>query len=334
MRRAVTAVVSVALVCAGGSNAAPGPNPSAASLEVVANRGVVGVGYTQSPDAPAPARIAVHVPDGFAFTPSANDAPIGTVVGSDVFDFAADPRLLLPGVLTIADPASFAAVGKTCTGSSEHDAVWAASVPFPGAALSIPIFVDGRAFTICTDPGLLRGTPIAIGLQLGLVSNSGIDRPLVTAPSSSGRFVWSATLSQHGQADAELLNIVNLPQRATFRAKVVHGQVRISGRVTSDDQGIENVRVEAFVTGRGGFVIRGRSRADGRFALAHRLRRGTFSVRVRSFPEQRNVTARECADGSCVSATEMILGLQASPSAVRVRSPQARRNASTASTRR
>jgi hypothetical protein len=326
MSRRLRAVVSTALVvlaCAGASNASLGASSSvAASLEVVASRGVVGVGYDQSPDLPAPSRIAVEVPEGFGFTPDANGAPIGSVVGSDVFYSAADPRQPLTGVLTIADPASFAAEGKACTGSSAHDAVWAASAGAAGAsAVSIPIFVDGRTLTMCPDARRLGGTTIGIGVQLGLVSNSGIDRPLVTAPSSPGRFVWRATVTWRGQSDAVLVNIVNLPQRAAFRAKVVHGNARISGRVVANGHGIANVRVAAFVNGDGRHLIsNGRSRADGRFTLTHRLGRGTFSVRVNSYSEQRDVTTSECAGGGCSSATEMILGLQAEPGTIRVRS--------------
>jgi hypothetical protein len=325
MSRIVTAVVSAALVvlvCAGGSNASLRVTSSvAASLEIVANRGVVGFGYDQSPDEMAPVRIAVHVPDGFTFTSSANGAPVGSVVGSDVFDIAADPRQPLTGVLTIADPASFAAEGKACTGLSLHDAVWAASVPGASGATSIAIFVDGRTFTICPDAARLGGTPIGIGLQLGLVPNRGIDRPLVTAPSSPGRFVWSATVSWPGRPGAELLNIVTLPQRATFRAKVVHGRVQIGGRVVADGHGLAHVQLAAFVSGEGrGFIIKCRSRADGRFTLSHRLGRGTFLVRVNSYPEQRDVTASECTAGGCASATEMILGLRAAPGTMHVRS--------------
>jgi hypothetical protein len=293
-----------------------------ALLLVVANRGVVGVGYDQSPDEAAPSRIAFHVPDGFAFTPQANGAPIGSVVGTDLFDSAADARQPLTGVLTIADPASFAAEGIACTGSPVHDAVWAASAGAPGAtAVSIPIFVDGRTFTMCPDARRLGGTPFGIGLQLGLVSGGGIDRPLVTAPTSPGRFVWSATVTWPGQVGAELLNIVNLPQRATFRAKVVHGTLRISGRVVADGQGLANVRLAAFVNGkRRHFIINGRSQASGRFMFSRRLGRGTFSVRVNSYSEQRDVTTSECSTGSCASAREMILGLQAAPGTIRVRS--------------
>lgn len=326
MLRAVTTGVSAALavlVCAGGANASLHASSSvAARIEVVARRGVVGFGYNQSPDSPVPARIAVRVPEAFTFTPSAKGAPIGSVVGSAVFDIAADPQQPRTGVLTIADPASFAAEGKACTGSSGQDAVWAASVPGATGALSIPIFVDGRTFTMCPDPGRLGGTPVAIAFQLGLVSNSGIDRPLVTAPSSPGRSIWSATVTWPGQADAQLINIVNLPQRATFRAKVIHGRVQISGRVVAHGQGIASARLAAFVTGgRRGFIIHSQSRADGRFTLSHRLGRGRFSVRVNSYPEQRDVTADQCSGGSCASANEMILGLQAAPGTIHVRSP-------------
>jgi hypothetical protein len=324
----VTAVISTALVafvCAGGSGAASrGVTSSvAASIEVFANRGVVGFGYDQTPDESAPARIAVRVPEGFTFTPDAKGSPIGSIVGSDVVYLSADARQPLTGLLTIADPATFAAEGKACTGGSSHDAVWAASVQGTPAA---PIFVDGRTFTICPDPARLAGTPIAIGLQLGLVSNSRIDRPLVTAPSTAGRFIWSATLIRPGLPDAELRSIVELPQRATFRAKAVHGSVRITGRVVADGQGLASVRLEAFVTGNGRrFIVTGYSRADGRFTLSHRLGHGMFAIRVDSAPEDRDVTANECAGGVCASATEMILALQAAPGTIRVRSTGARR---------
>jgi hypothetical protein len=111
----------------------------AASIEVVAKRGLVGFGYDQSPDEPAPVRIAVHVPDGFTFTPNAKGAPIGSVVGFDVFYLRTDARQPVTGVLTIADRAIFAAEGTACTGASSHDAVWAVSVPAPTAAVQIPI---------------------------------------------------------------------------------------------------------------------------------------------------------------------------------------------------
>jgi hypothetical protein len=81
------------------------------------------------------------------------------------------------------------------------------------------------------------------------------------------------------------------------------------------------VRLAAFVSGKGrGFSIKGRSRADGRFTLGHRLGRGRFLVRVNSYPEQRDVTASECTAGGCASATEMILGLQAARGTIHVRS--------------
>ena len=56
------------------------------------------------------------------------------------------------------------------------------------------------------------------------------------------------------------------------------------------------------------------------FTLSHRLGRGTFLVRVKSYPEQRDVTASECTAGGCASATEMILGLQAAPGTIHIRS--------------
>jgi hypothetical protein len=49
------------------------------------------------------------------------------------------------------------------------------------------------------------------------------------------------------------------------------------------DMGSHACGSRAFVPGEGrGFSIKGRSRADGRFTLSHRLGRGTFLVRVNS----------------------------------------------------
>jgi hypothetical protein len=276
----------VALVCGGGAGAASlGVTAYVASIEVGVNRGVVGFGYDENPVGPGLSRIAVEVPDGFTFMPDARGAPVGSVVGSDRFDLRENARQPLTGVLTIADPATFAAQGKACTGASSHDAVWAASVDDPGVPTAqIPIFVDGRTFTICPDPARIGGTPIGIGLQLGLMSASGIDRSLVTAPLTAGRFIWNAAVTWPGRPDAELRSIVEIP-RATFRAKAVHGGVRVTGRVVADRHGLANVRLQASVTGkRRAFTIAGYSRTDGRFTLSHRLGRGTFAVRVNSEP--------------------------------------------------
>jgi hypothetical protein len=330
----------LAVICAITSGAASGATlirsplllgvsqPRSARLEVVPSDGVLGLGYMQAPTDRAPTRIDFHVPDGFAFTPDANGAATGSVVGSDVIAISTlPPEQPFTGVLTIEEPATFAAEGLACTGSSTHDAVWAASVPAPTGAFKIPIFVDGRTFTICTDAARLGGTPTAIAFQLGLVSNSGINRPLVRAPSAPGRFVWSATVTRAGLSDVEIRSIVDLPQRAIFTARVVPGTVRISGRVTANRRGIPHVRIHANVAKKrmGGFDLYGRTRADGRFTLIHRLGRGTFFVRVNSYPDQRDVTAGGCAApsaaaGGCVSATKMILGLQAAPATIRVRS--------------
>jgi len=300
-------------------------------LEVVPSHGVVGIGYGQSAGEPAPSRIAFHVPDGFTLTPDANGAATGSVIGSDVIVIGARPARTLTGVLTLEDRSALAAEGLSCAGTATPDAVWAASFPSPTGAAKTPIFVDGRTFTICPDASRLGGTPTAIAFQLGLLSNSGLNRSLVSGPSTPGHFVWSATVTRTGLPEVEIRSIIELPQRASFSAKDVRGRVRISGRVTANRRGIARVRIRAVVTNRRGsaFNVYGRTRADGRFALIHRLRRGTISVRVNSYPEQRDVTASGCtapssAGGGCVSATEMILGLQATPGAIRVRSSGSR----------
>jgi hypothetical protein len=304
---------------------------ASARLEVVPSHGIVGLGYLQSASDPAPSHIAFHVANGFTLIADANGAAAGTLIGSDVILVGTRPAQPLTGVLTVEDRGAFAPEGSSCSGTSTHDAVWAASFPSPTGVRKIPIFVDGRTFTICPDAARLGGTPTAIAFQLGLVGNSGLNRSLITAPATPGRFVWTATVTRPGLPDVEIRSIVDLPQRASFRAKVVSGSIRISGRVTANRRGSSHVRIRAVVTNRRrrGFDLYGRTRADGRFTLIHRLGRGTFFVRANSYPEQRDVTASECAAPSsaadgCVSATEMILGLQATPGAIRVRSSGSR----------
>jgi len=350
MSRAVKSLIcgaALALLCAASSVAAADatsvgsmlssaavqrPTQTASTrLEVVPSHGVVGLGYNQSASDPAPSRIAFHVPDGFALTPDANGAATGSVIGSDVIVIGTRPAQPLPGVLTLEDRLAFAAEGLTCTGTSTQDAVWAASFPSPTGAGKMPIFVAGRTFTICPDAARLGGRPTAIAFQLGLVSNSGLNRPLIIGPSTPGHFVWTATVTRPGLPDVEIRSIIDLPQRASFRAKVVSGSIRISGRVTANRRGSSHVRIRAVVTNRRGrdFALHRRTRADGRFRLIHRLGRGTFFVRVNSYAEQRDVTASGCAPpssapGGCVSATKMILGLQAAPGSIRVRSTGSR----------
>jgi hypothetical protein len=287
------------------------------------------LGYGQAKTDPAPSRIVITVPSAYAFTPHADGATPGTWIGTDVVQL--NPQFgpnLATGLLTMEDPTAFGAEALVCTGRAGHDAVWAAHIGSASGVIAIPIFVDGRTFTICPDAAKLGGTPTAISLQLGLVGNS-VRRSIITGPPTPGTFTWSATVSRTGLSDVEIRSIVDLPVRARYTAKVVHGSVRIMGRVTANGRGVGGVRIQADIVKRPriGFVpaLYTNTRADGRFTIVGHVRRGTFYVRVRAYADPRDVTASGCADGSavpggCVSATRNGFGLAATPASVRIHS--------------
>jgi hypothetical protein len=278
------------------------------------------VDYLQEKTDPVPTRIVFRVPDGYSFTPDANGAAIGSIIGNDVIQLSTEPQLL-PGVLTLENTLEFETEGLACTGRSNHDAVWAASVGSPGGAFQIPIFVNGRTFAVCPDAVRLGGKPTAIALGLGLVGDT-VNRPLVTGPTQPGTYVWAATVSRPGVPDVEIRSILDLPQRATFTANVVHEQLRVAGRVTANGRGVGGVRVQVEIRrGRNTRHIYARTRATGRFAIVRRLARGVYVVRLHAEPNQRDVTGTACGSepAACASATRMILGLGGVPAAIRVR---------------
>jgi hypothetical protein len=327
--RSIPVLAAAALALGAAALALGSSVPAAPRLEAASGSlrsSVAAVNYTQTSDAPAPRRIVFRVPDGYSFSPDAGGAATGAVIGSSVIQVSNEPQPLT-GVLTMADAAAFVTEGRACTGTGQHDAVWAVSVGSPRGAFQIPVFVDGRAFAICPDAERLGATATAIALQLGLVSNSGVDRQIVAGPQSPGTFVWSATVARPGLPEVEIRSIENLAQVARFSAKVVRGRVRITGRVTANGRGFGGIRIQTNLAKprTSGVDFYGVTREDGRFTLVHRIGRGTFLVRVRSYPDQRDVTATGCtgpssAAGGCVSATQMIVGLAARPAFVRVRS--------------
>jgi len=287
------------------------------------------VEYRQADGDPAPSRIVFQVPSGYSFTPTANGAAVGSLVGTGVVQIAGQPQLITPA-LTMQAPTAFRREGVVCTGRDTHDAVWTLVFGSPGGSAEIPVFVDGRSFEICPDATRLGGTPRTLALQLGIVGGDA-NRPIVTGPSTRGRFVWSAVVSRAGLPDVEVRSIMEVPQTARVGATVASGRLRIAGRVTANGRGIAGVRVRVEVGKRRGivFALGGQTRADGSFTLRHRLARGTYVVRTVTYPAQRDVTGTGCAGGSsaaggCVSATRMIAGMAATPATIRVRATGSR----------
>jgi hypothetical protein len=314
-----------AVVFAGSGSAVPrlgvGESPTLASPYAV------NIGYQQVESDPAPSRITIHVPEAYGFTPDADAASPGTVIGSNLIQLT-PPVGEYPatGPLTMEDPTTFAGDGLACTGRTIEDAVWAAHMGSPGGVIAVPIFVDGRNVTVCPDATKLGGTMTLFGLELGLVGDA-VRHSLVTGPKERGRFVWSATVARAGASTIEVRSVVVLPQRAMFTAKVIGGRVRITGRVTANGRGVGGVRIQADAVKRRarGFeaAFYSRTRADGRFTIIHRIGRGTFYVRLQAYRD--DVTTSSCAghslaQGGCVSTTENGFGLEGTPATVRIHS--------------
>jgi hypothetical protein len=322
--RTLLAVVGAVVFAAPGSAM---PRLGVGSSPKLASPTAVNVGYQQAIGDPAPSRITIRVPDAYEFTPNADAAPPGTVIGFSLVQL--NPPIgdyPATGLLTMEAPTTFASEALACTGSTVTDAVWAAHIGSTKGVIAMPIFVNGRSFTLCPDAGLLGGIPTFISFELGLVGDA-VKHSLITAPRAAGRFVWSATVDRAGASTVEIRSVVDLPQRARFAAKVVRGSVRITGRVTANGAGVGGVRIEADAVRarKGGFdaAFKARTRADGRFTIVHRIGRGTFYIRVQAYRD--DVTASACAGdstapGGCVSTTRNGFGLVATPAAVRVHS--------------
>jgi hypothetical protein len=309
-----------------------GPGPQPPRLEIadgprVASPYSINMGYWQANGDPAPTRITVHVPEAYGFTPGAEGAAPGTTVGFNQIQL--NPPIGeygATGLLTMEDQTAFAGEGLACTGNINPDAVWAAHIGNPSGVIPVPIFVNGRDFTVCPDASRLGGTMTYFALELGLVGNAD-PRSLITGPKQRGTYVWSATVARADASTIEVRSVVDLPQRATFTASASRGRVRIAGRVTANGRGVGGVRIQADAVKRRtrGFepAFYARTRADGRFTITHRIGRGTFYVRLRAYRDY--VTTSKCAGnspapGGCVSTTRNAFGLEAFPATVRIHS--------------
>lgn len=314
-----------AVVFAGSGSALPslgvGQSPTLASPYAV------NIAYQQAESDPALSRITIHVPEAYGFSPDADAASPGTVIGFNLLQLN-PPVGEYPatGQLTMEDPATFAGEGLVCTGSTVEDAVWAAHMGSPSGVIAVPIFVEGRSFTVCPDATRLGGTLTLFGLELGLVGDA-VRHSLVTGPKKRGTFVWSATVERAGASTVEVRSVVDLPQRARFTAKVVRGRVRITGWVTANARGVSGVRIQADAVKRRarGFkaAFYAKTSADGRFTIVHRVGRGTFYIRLKAYRD--DVTTSSCAGhslapGGCVSTTRNGFGLEGTPASVRIHS--------------
>jgi hypothetical protein len=294
---------------------------------MLASTTALGVAYQQARGDPAPLRITIQLPDTYGFTPDADGATPGTVIGFDTIQL--DPPIgdyPLTGLITMEAPTTFAAEAVACTGSAGIDAVWAAHIGSTRGVIAIPIFVEGRSFTLCPDAAMLGGTLTLISFQLGLISDT-VRHSLITGPKTRGTFVWSAYVERAGATTVEVRSVVTLPQKARFTAKVVGSNVRITGRVTANGRGVGGVRIQADAVRRRrrGFepALHARTHADGRFTIVHRIGRGTFYIRVRAYRD--DVITNTCAGnssapGGCVSTTRNGFGLAATPATIRLHS--------------
>jgi hypothetical protein len=303
------------------------PRLEVAESPALASPYAINMSYWQANGDPAPTRITVRVPEAYGFTPGADGAAPGTTVGFNQIQL--NPPIGeygATGPLTMEDKRAFAGEGLTCTGGATEDAVWVAHIGNPSGVIPVPIFVNGRDFTVCPDATRLGGTMTLFGLQLGLVGDA-VHHSLVTGPKQRGTYAWSATVARAGAATIEVRSVVDLPQRATFTASVSLGRVRIIGRVTANGRGVGGVRIQADAVRRRtrGFepAFHARTRANGRFTITHHVGRGTFYVRLRAYRDA--VTTGNCGGhspvpGGCVSTTRNGFGLAGIPAAVRIHS--------------
>jgi hypothetical protein len=239
----------------------------------------------------------------------------------------------LSGAIVTDSPARH--TGNRCAPGS-HRAIWILRLAGGGQSFNVPVYLDvptGREasfsrfkFQLClASPHIPPGQGGApAGAQL-LTMRLQLDRGVLAAPITQGRYVWPAFFTPYPAgsgtantaATVQSRAIVQLRGQATVRARYLRRTktFRLSGSVTEFRIGVGGATVEIWKglrPSRLARVSRTRTAPNGRWATAGRLqpRRRTY-FRVRVVVPNRQVSVRGCAisvpnlpltGGGCVSA--------------------------------
>jgi hypothetical protein len=283
----------------------------------------------------ATAKVTFYAPLGYrGVLGQAAGTQVGTVSASVLATrISADAVLPLTGTIVTDDPARY--VANPCAPGA-HRAVWVLRLEAAGQTIQVPVYIDvatgtEASFATFKFQACLPSPHIApeqggatFGAQL-LTARLRLNRGVLAAPTTSGRYVWPAFFTPYPAASGvpnagatvQSRAVVQLRGQATLNARYLRrtNTVRLSGSVLEFRIGVGGATVEIWKgvrANRLSRVARTRTRPNGRWATAGRLRpqRRTY-FRVRAVVPNRQISARGCsiavpglplAPGGCVSA--------------------------------
>jgi hypothetical protein len=293
------------------------------------------IGLALTPEDDATAKVTFYAPLGYqGVLGQAAGTQIGTVAAT-VQATRLGPNIVLPlnGTVVTDDPARY--VANPCAPGT-HRAVWVLRLEAAGQTLMVPVYIDvptGPAasfasfeFQVCLPsphiPPEMGGA--AFGAKL-LTAQLQLNRGLIAAPTTAGRYVWPAFFTPYPNAPAppnvagtvQARAVAQLPGQITIAARYVRrgNRYQLSGSVTENRVGVGGATVEIFkgtAASRLSRAGRARTSASGRFASSGRVtpRRRTF-FRARAVVPSRVNSTVGCAievpnlptvPGGCVSA--------------------------------
>jgi hypothetical protein len=232
------------------------------------------------------------------------------------------------GTVLADDPAKY--TSNSCAPGA-HAAVWLLHVTVSGQTIDVPVYLDptsgaeaalGSAkLQLClsdpydTAPAAIRA-PFGVKLiNAKMMLNPGI----ITNPSSSGTFLWRATITPWNPAtpapDAaktvEVQSIVTLPGTATLKAtvkkvkKAKKSTVLLSGTVTENGTPVSGATVSIFAGGKK--VATAKTNASGSFSKSLALAKATTFKATASVGQRDTACASPLpatsVPGGCVGAT-------------------------------
>jgi hypothetical protein len=294
---------------------------------------VIGIALTPEDDATAVVRF--YAPLGYqGVLGQAPGTQVGTVAAT-VQATRLGPNIVLPlnGTVVTDDPARY--VANPCAPGT-HRAVWVLRLEAAGQTLMVPVYIDvptgveasfaSFRFQVCLPsphiPPEQGGA--AFGAKL-LTAQLSLQRGLVAAPTTAGRYVWPAFFTPYPNAPAppnvagtvQSRAVAQIPGQATISARYVRrgNRYQVSGAVTENGVGVGGATVEIFKglrANRLSRIGRARTAANGRFSRSGRVtpRRRTY-FRARAVVPNRVNSTVGCAiavpnlptvPGGCVSA--------------------------------
>ena len=301
--------------------------------------GSVTIGYTQTKDDDALARLEIFVPTGY--TASLTAAP-GTTIGAvtavaQANAISADAIVPITGTIRVdsaSAPTHNEPLDIACRQGGTADTVWVLVLQLPTGPQEVPVYVSAvttapqSAFAaaklvLCLPSPYIPQSAGGAALGAKVISAQMTVPGVINAPTTPGPFVWRSIATPWtvgtgttNVAGTRELQAIVAPSATLTASRVVRGRnVTIAGRLRRGAAGVNGATVQLL---RGSTVIRtARTSATGAYAMRlTRLRKGTYTLRTRS-----TVPAQDLGAPGCVTAISAAPCLGATTSGFRALSP-------------